>query len=138
MDPIESALLRARLTRSFETGLAAYLVAETLADASLSQGHSATVDAVNAVEPAKELWRSLAARHAQPLRILECVCSDETVHRARVQSRRRNLAIPEPAWPDVLARRAEWTPWKEPRLLVDSAADHESNVASVLAWLEAK
>lgn len=34
VDPIESAIVRAGIPASFETGLAAYLVAQTLADQS--------------------------------------------------------------------------------------------------------
>jgi hypothetical protein len=47
---IESAILRAGVAPSFETGLAAYLVVEALSDAQLGWGHDAIVDAVNAVE----------------------------------------------------------------------------------------
>ena len=35
VDPIEAAILRAGIAQSFETGLAAYLVAETIAAAQL-------------------------------------------------------------------------------------------------------
>ena len=138
VDPIESAMLRAGIAASFETGLAAYLVAEALADSQLGLGHDAIVDAVNAVEPAKDMWRSLAAKHATALRIVECCCSDEKLHRERLAGRHRDLVenFREPTWDDVAQRRLESTPWSEPRLLVDAVSPCALNVDRVLAWLE--
>jgi predicted kinase len=137
VDPIESALLHAGMQRSFETGLAAYLVAEALAGAQLEIGQGAIIDAVNAVEPAKNMWRELARTHHTPLRVIECRCSDEAMHRTRLASRHRGLheRLKEPTWADVQARRAEQTPWKEPVFEVDSICTLEENVARVLAWL---
>ena len=66
VDPIESAILEAGVEASFETGLAAYQVAERVADACLAAGLDVVIDAVNSVEPARDMWRRLAAgtRHA--------------------------------------------------------------------------
>ncbi len=137
VDPIESAILRAGIAPGFETGLAAYLVAETLADDHLSLGQDVIVDAVNAVEPAKSMWRSLAARHRAALAIVECHCSDEALHRTRLETRQRDLVanFPEPTWADVQQRRREYTPWAQPLLAVDAVHSCESNVERVLEWL---
>jgi predicted kinase len=137
VDPIESAILRAGLEPSFETGLAAYLVVEALADAQLARGQGVIVDAVNAVEPAKEMWRRLSARHGVAPRIVECVCSDHALHRARLASRRRELApaFREPTWQDVERRRFEYTAWTEPVLVIDAVTPLESNVERVMEWL---
>lgn len=137
VDPVESAILRAGIAPGFATGLAAYLVVEALADAQLSLGQNVIVDAVNAVEPAKDMWRKLATRHSAALAIVECCCSDEALHRARLEARRRGLAanFREPSWDDIQKRRSEYTPWAEPLLVVDAIASCESNVDRVLAWL---
>jgi predicted kinase len=137
-DPIESAILRAGIAPSFETGLAAYLIIEALADAQLLLGQSAIVDAVNAVEPARDMWRRLAAGHGAALRIVECCCSDEALHRERLRDRHRGLAegFREPTWDDVVRRRLEYTPWPEPHLVVDAVSPCEHNARRVLAWLE--
>jgi predicted kinase len=137
VDPIESAILRAGIIPSFETGLAAYLIAEALADAQLRAGLGAIVDAVNANEIAKDLWRGLAARHGKSLRIVECRCSDECLHRARLSGRRRGLApnFSEPSWEDVERRRLEYTSWSEPIFVVDSVLPCDDNAARVIAWL---
>jgi predicted kinase len=137
VDPIESAILRAGIAPGFATGLAAYLVVEALADSQLSLGQSVIVDAVNAVEPAKEMWRQLAAKHGAVFEIVECRCSDEALHRERLAARRRGLApgFREPTWDDVEKRRTEYTPWTEPLLLVDAIVPRDANVDRVLAWL---
>jgi predicted kinase len=136
VDPIEAAIIRAGIPHSFETGFAAYLVAEAIAEAELKLGRGVIVDAVNAVEPAKEAWRKLAAKHQVPLKVIACKCSDEALHRRRLEARRRGLdAIPEPKWEDVQRRKLDFTPWVEPHLEVDSVVACDTNVDRVLAWL---
>jgi predicted kinase len=135
VDPIESAMLRAGIAQSFETGLAAYLVVEAIADAQLALGQSVIVDAVNGVEPAKAMWRTLATKHRAPLKIVECVCSNEALHRERLSARHRGLDYPEPTWEKVQERKLEYTAWTEPLLRVDSVDTCEANTARVLAWL---
>ena len=115
VDPVESAILRAGIERSFETGLAAYIVVEELAERSLANGLDTIVDAVNSVDDARDMWRELAERHAVPLVVIECTVSDLAVHAARLAGRHRGLALPEPTWESV-ERRREWRPWPEPHL----------------------
>lgn len=137
VDPIESAILRAGVAPGFETGLAAYLAVEALVEAHLGRGQGGIVDAVNAVEPAKEIWRRLGARRGIAPRIVECVCSDAAIHRTRLAARRRGLApgFHEPTWEEVERRRLEYTVWTEPMLSVDTVSSLESNVERVLDWL---
>ncbi|MEZ5190632.1 MAG: hypothetical protein R2717_07150 [Schumannella sp.] len=66
VDPIEVAILSAGIGADQPTGLAAYLVAETMAEGVLASGRGVVIDAVNAVEPAREQWVRLAARQARP------------------------------------------------------------------------
>jgi predicted kinase len=137
VDPIEAAILRAGIKQSFEAGLAAYLVVEALADAQLALGLDAIVDAVNAEEPGKEMWRGLAIKHGLTLNIIECRCSDEPLHRERLSRRRRGLeSLPEPTWEDVQRRRLAYTPWSEPILSIDATSPLESNLSRALAWLK--
>jgi predicted kinase len=138
VDPIEAAMLRAGIAQSHETGVAAYVIAESLAAAQLRIGRSAIVDAVNAVEIAKDMWRSLAKAHAVPLRIIECVCSDAALHRERLRTRQRETAdiLPAPSWEKVERRRLEYTRWTEPFLAVDTLASCDANLVRILAWLD--
>jgi predicted kinase len=121
IDPIEAAMWRAGLPKT-ETGLAAYEVAQALADEHLRLRHSVIVDAVNAVEAPRAVWRTLAAKYRANLKIIECVCSDEAMHRQRIEKRVRSVAgTHEITWPRLLQRRAEYEPWSDPRLVLDTS-----------------
>lgn len=134
VDPIEAALLRAGVAAGQPTGLAAYLAAEAVADGMLALGQNVIVDAVNAVEPARGQWLALAARHGVALHFVEVLCSSPTVHRARLEARRRGLeGLREPTWADVEARRGEFEAWNTPRLTLDSMADLTANIERVLS-----
>jgi predicted kinase len=135
VDPIESAILRAGVDHSFETGLAAYVVAQALADRNLADGIDTVIDAVNAVEEARGMWRELAQKHDTRLVIIECVLSDHAVHADRLAGRNRALALPEPSWASVEERRAEWSSWPEPHLTLDALATVEDNVARTLEYI---
>jgi hypothetical protein len=67
--------------------------------------------------------------------VVEIVCSDPEVHRARLECRSRCLALREPTWADVRARVYE--PWIEPVLCLDSMDDAEANLAAALAHVRA-
>ena len=120
IDAIEAAMWRAGVSRSEPTGLAAYVVADAIAEGSLRAGTPVVVDAVNPVEEARRGWRELSARTGAPLYVIEVVCSDRAEHRRRVEQRQSDLEeLSVPTWADVVAR--EYEPWHEPRLVVDTA-----------------
>lgn len=149
VDPIEAAILVAGIDADQPTGLAAYLVAETMAEQALTAGRSVIVDAVNAVEPARQQWRDLAERVGVNLRFVEVVCSDPETHRERLQKRARRLAgVPGPAGAAAagIAQRAveqsvevydEWSGATAavPRVTVDSFRPLGENVEIALAFL---
>jgi predicted kinase len=123
VDPIEAAMWRGGIARD-QTGIAAYDVAATLADEHLKLGHSVIIDAVNPVEAPRKCWRTLAAKHRAVLKIIECVCADEALHRRRVEARVRNIdGMAELAWARVLERRGEYQPWADARLILDTSVD---------------
>ena len=124
VDPIEDAMIESGLPMSFETGVAAYQVAATVASAQLRNGLTVIADAANYLEVGREIWRRVADETGVPLQAIEVVCSDTELHRSRLESRRRGLrAYPEPSWADVERRASEVEPWTMPRLVVDSAGD---------------
>lgn len=141
VDPIESAILSAGIDADQPTGLAAYLVAETIADAVIASVGGVIVDAVNAVEPAREQWLRLAARRGIPIRFVEVVCSDEGVHRARLEARGRQLAhIAEPTWHAVEQSLDEWESWggdsgTVPRMTLDSVNPVATLVGQLVSFV---
>jgi predicted kinase len=121
IDPIEAAMWRAGLAKT-QTGIAAYEVAQALADEHLRLRHSVIVDAVNPVEAPRAAWRNLAAKHRVSLKIIECVCADEAMLRQRIEARGRNVGgMPEITWSRLLQRRDEYEPWTDPRLVLDTS-----------------
>ena len=123
IDPIEAAMWRNGIARD-QTGIAAYEVAAALADEQLRLGHSVIVDAVNPIEAPRQGWRNLAAKYRADLKIIECVCVNETTHRQRIETRIRNIeGVPEIPWSRVLERRAEYEPWTDERLTLDTSDD---------------
>lgn len=141
VDPLESAILSAGIDRDQPTGLAAYLVAETIAEAVLVGGAGVIVDAVNAVEPAREQWVRLAGRQNVPVKFLEVVCSDPELHRARLEKRDRELPnFAEPTWHAVEQSMDEWETWTGssaavPRITLDSVQPLGVNVERALAFI---
>ena len=118
IDPIEAAMWRAGLAKT-ETGVAAYEVARALADEHLRLRIAVIVDAVNPVEAPRAAWRNLASKHRVSLKIIECVCSDEAIHRGRIEAPvagKRELT-----WARLLQRRAEYEAWTDPRLVLDTS-----------------
>jgi predicted kinase len=136
IDPIEAAMWRGGLSKD-QTGIAAYEVAIALADEQLRLGHCVIVDAVNPIEAPRAAWRSLAAKYRAGLKIIECICADETIHRARIEARRRNIpGMPEITWARVLERRAEYEPWTDARLTLDTSIETpEKLLADALNYL---
>lgn len=141
VDPIESAILSAGIDSDQPTGLAAYLVAEAIADAALANGQSIIVDAVNAVDPAREQWVQLGKKHGETLKFIEIVCSDTELHRERLETRERNLAhLPDPTWHQVEQSLDEYDDWTgaaaaTPRVTLDSIRPLGELVDDALAFL---
>lgn len=136
VDPIESAIIQSGFKRGFETGLAAYLVAEALAAEQLKLGHSVIIDAVNPVQEARDMWKQLSHQHQASLRIIECTL-DSHIHRQRIDARVRNIqGMPEVTWEDVENRRDEYLPWHEERLIVDTSTTMENSLQQALQYVK--
>ena len=136
VDPIEAAMWRGGLPRD-QTGIAAYVIAQTLAEEHLRLGHSVIVDAVNPVEAPRAAWRRLAAEYRADLKIIECICEDEPTHRRRVEARVRNIdGMPEVTWARVMERRATYEAWTDARLTLDTSAHSpEALLAEAIRYL---
>ena len=134
----ESLILESDIKRSFETGLAAYLVAETLASEQLSIGLSVIIDAVSPVKKSRDMWHNLSGKHNAQLIIIECVL-DRELHQKRIKSRVRNMyGIPEITWEDIESRRKEYIPWEEERLVLDTSKNIEDNLDKILKYFNSQ
>jgi len=134
VDVAEAAMLRAGLPRSFETGLAAYLTVRDIAGELLRLGRNVVVDAVNGIEWAHALWRTLAAETGARLFVVQLTCSDRDEHRRRVETREAPTPpLPLPTWAEGSER--EYLPWTDPVLTVDPVEPPEACLARILAYL---
>ena len=109
----------------------------TLVARQLMLGQSAVVDDVVS-ESQVVLWRETAARFSARLFLIECICSDEVIHRARIE--RRTRGIPgwhEVGWDHVEQMRAEVAPLTVDRLIVDAMEPIEDNIRRVLDHISA-
>lgn len=137
VDTIEASLLKAGIPLSFETGLAAYVAVSDIARVHLLLQRDAIVDAVNGVEPARQMWRELAVEAHARLYVVEVTCSDRAEHRRRVESRHPPTPpLPKPTWEEVTAR--EYVAWDEPILTVDGLEPPEVNLARIQNYIDGK
>lgn len=121
IDPAEAAMWVSGLKKT-ETGIAAYKVVQALAAENLALGFSVIIDAVNPVEAAHDMWRQLAIEHDVPHIFIEVMCSDQAIHRKRIEARVRGIAgMSELTWAHVQDRIHEFEPWSDDRLTLDSS-----------------
>lgn len=108
-----------------------------LAAENLQLGHSVIVDAVNAVEEARAMWRKLAKTHEVRLAIVECICSDKALHKQRIEKRVRSIeGLAEVTWERVIARESVYAPWSDERLVLDSVHSEQVMLDSAIEWLQ--
>jgi predicted kinase len=117
------------------TQLAVYYgLLETLVTRQLMLGQPAVVDGV-LDDPRVADWRAIE-RQGGRLLVVQCVCSDEDVHRRRLESRVRGIpGWHEVGWDHVERSPAEFRPVSEPQLTIDAVAPVDANLDRVRALL---
>ncbi len=136
-DVLEAAILRAGLAQIDGAGgilgRLGYDLLTELARRQLHLGQSAILDSVASTTSIRDEWRRLAASNGATWRVIECVCSDEATHRARLSGRQRDIpGWPELEWSEVERVRAYYAPWNEDHLLLDAMDPFERNLQEAL------
>ena len=132
VDSIESAVTAT--LAPVGTSPVGYVAAAQVGHDQLVAGRDVVIDAVNAVDVAREGWRRLAASTGARLQFVEVVCSDRAEHRRRVEGRGGDWpGHTPPTWDAV--RSAPWEPFSDERLLVDDLGDAQAHVDAVLHHL---
>lgn len=133
IDTIEQALLRSGVA---EVGPAGYMVAYELVKDHLMNGGCVVADCVNPIGITRQAWREVALHSNASSLEVEVICSDQELHRARVEDRRAD--IPGhilPTWEDVLC--LDFEPWTPAVFQVDMAKLEEPDAAcQILELLE--
>lgn len=102
-------------------------------------GIDVIVDTSGHTREERARWRELTERLGGVFVGVECVCSDERLHRERVEGRSRGIpgwhaTVP---WVHVERMRGLWESWEEDHLVLDSAVETpDSSVKRVLDVLE--
>ena len=86
-------------------------------------GLDVVLDAVGHEIAARDRYRAVAESLGARFVGVECVCTDEALHRARVEGRERGIPgwHGTVEWEHVLRMKGLWEHWDEPHLRLDSA-----------------
>jgi predicted kinase len=134
MGALKPALVK--LDRAEYLAVRAELLA-TLVTRQLMLGQDAVVDALVSESQVAE-WRETAARFAARWYLIECICSNEVIHRERVEGRIRGIpGWHEVGWDFVERMRAELSPMAAVRLTVDAMEPVADNLRRVLDYISA-
>jgi predicted kinase len=135
-DVVEATLWRSGIGRDANSGWAGYELLSSLADAQLRAGGSAVLDSVAAYERLRDGWRGLARGHGADLLEVECACSDERTHRARIEGRHRDIpGWYELTWQEVEDARSRYERWIGEHLVLDAVQPLDENLATLESYL---
>jgi predicted kinase len=132
-DVVEASLWRSGVTADHGSWQVAEDLLTTLARAQVEAGASAVLDTVARVRASRDTWRGVAASQDATFLLVECICSDERLHRERLDGRTRGIpGWYELDWSDVEAAKARWEPWTDDRLVLDAVDPPASNLRAAL------
>ena len=130
IDRIEQAIV-AWSPLSHPLGPAGYAVAYELAREQLHLGLDVIVECVNPIRLTRDSWLRTADEAGAGIVEVEVVCSDESEHRRRVETRTSDVeGLLLPTWAAVVGR--EYEPWSRKHVVVDSARTTASNAAQLI------
>jgi predicted kinase len=139
-DWLEAVLLRCALRPAEDDALgighAGYELLTSLARRQLQLGQPAILDSVASTASIHAQWRGLAAEYQAGWRVIECVCSDRTLHQSRLAARERGIpGWPELSWSEVERVAEYYEPWQEPRLTLNMCDPLPENIAVAIRYV---
>lgn len=139
-DWLEASLLRSGLRLKMDDkllGFAGYELLTVLAERQFMLGQSVILDSVVSTQTIRDDWHQLADQYEASWRVIECVCSDENVHRARLSTRQRNIpGWHELEWADVEKVKGYYPAWEEEHLVLDMVNPLDENVLKARTYCE--
>jgi predicted kinase len=139
-DWLEGTLLRSGLKPTIgdkSLGFASYELLTVLAERQLILGQSVILDSVAGTETIRGPWRLLARQYCADWRVIECICSDENLHRRRLKARKRNIpGWHELEWPDGEKVKQYYQPWNDECLKLDMTNLYKVNFSKAKAYCE--
>ena len=139
-DWLEAALIRSELIASNPSkplGSAGYQLLTTLAERQLTLGQSVILDSVASTQSIRKAWRELAEQYQAEYRVIECICSDESLHRLRLKERQRHIpGWHELEWSEVERVKGYYVPWEGEHLVLDMANSFIDNFLKAKTYCE--
>jgi len=139
-DWLEGTFLRSGLKPTIEEkplGFAAYELLTVLAERQLVLGQSVILDSVAGTETIRSTWRQLSRQYSAEWRVVECLCSDEYLHRSQLKVRERNIpGWHELEWYDVEKAKQYYRPWDDECLKLDMTNLYSQNFSKAKAYCE--
>ena len=118
-------------------GFASYGLMTTLAERQLMLGQSVILDSVANTETIRDAWRQISRQYGADWHVIECVCSDISLHRARLITRKRNIpGWHELTWSDVEKVKQYYAVWEDEHLILDMVNSFEENLSRAKAYCE--
>ena len=135
IDTIEQTLRDSGETYS---GTASYEAAYRIASDNLRLRLDVVADSVNSINVTRGAWRDVALSTGVPFVEIEVICSNETEHRERVETRTTDIpGFILPTWAGVIGR--EYDLWDTEHLVLDTAGKTmEESYAELWRALEQK
>ena len=107
-----------------------------LAERQLRLNQSVILDSVAGAQSIRGRWLQLADQYTAGWRVIECVCSDEALHRARLSERQRGIpGWYELEWSDIEKAKRTYIPWVGERLVLDMVRPLEENLSEARAFV---
>jgi len=139
-DWLEASLLRSGLKSKMDDkllGFAGYELLTMLAERQFMLGQSVILDSVASTQTIRDTWRRLANQYQAEWRVMECICSDVNLHRARLNTRQRNIpGWHELEWADVEKVKGYYPPWDEQHLVLDMVNPLQENLSKARSYCE--
>jgi predicted kinase len=142
-DWLEATLLRSGLIPSDPSnpekalGSVGYQLLTTLAERQMMLEQSVILDSVASTQSIRDTWKNLSERYHAQWRVIECISSDESFHRAQLSKRQRKIpGWHELKWSDVETVKGYFAPWEEERLILDMMNPFEENLSKAIRYCE--
>ena len=139
-DWLEATLVQTALRPTDEArslGFAGYELLTVLAERQLMLGQSVILDSVVASHSIRNTWRQLTEKYHADCRVIECICSDETLHRSRLKERKRGIpGWHELQWSEVERVKRYYCPWEGERLVLDMTQPFTDNLLKARTYCE--
>jgi predicted kinase len=118
-------------------GFAGYELLTVLAERQLMLNQSVILDSVASTQTIRTKWFQLAEQYAAERLVIECICSDERIHRTRLKDRRRNIpGWHELEWADIEKVKQYYPPWEEEHLVLDMVNPLNENISKARSYCE--